>query len=776
MSTILIAALFQIASPAQAADTPITLQLAAPSPASVRVRLALMDNSGALQGERTIAFEKSKASATVPANVVSVRAMGPEIFSESGFLRKERPIDLLPLPTGIIRLDGVSAPEGLNLTLFAFGSVTPDSSPAAWDVVEIAHGKADGQAWTKFRLPAGHYAFAVERGPSSAVLLGEAQITPGQEAAVEARPIESRKLVVRVLEGVGKKSVKGARLVEISLDTPNRALTALLARRAGTTAENGLLDLGFVPAASPSRVRVSAPGFRIAMLKLGALFEEGRRDVVLAPNQDVEVRVTGLGGRRGETRPEVSLGRCRYQRGDGNCAPSAPTSRTLDENGRARYARVDGGYYQVELKVPGLGKTRQIVEVASEGDAEALVVEMALVAWTFRGAARLHSGAPVSAQVRAMEWVNSRGEGTAAETTSSEDGTFELKLVSQEGHKIGLSAKSEDPPAETTFMQTLPLAGSLRVMEGIELELDSTGLEIAIRDAHTNEPVRGCPVDVTWVGKDSGNGKGVGGISDSDGFVRAYGLAEGSVRATVHCEKFYSKDLGELDIVRDAVRHVDVLVEESRDLVLVASGEDGGPVAGATIFIVSPSRMRGVQTAGTTDAQGELRLRGDEYGGETAFVIAPGRALAIQILPAPASCDRPEDCRVPVLLRNPLPFAGLAVRTESGEPLSLYDLGFSGSGISIPAWILRTLLSVNGLPADVPAVPLEVPVTSFFPPGAYVVTSSQQKPDPRTQKLVWTDVSLGAFNIPLLEKVELLDPDGPPSAKAQEHLPAVAAR
>jgi hypothetical protein len=340
---------------------------------------------------------------------------------------------------------------------------------------------------------------------------------------------------------------------------------------------------------------------------------------------------------------------------------------------------------------------------------------------------------------------------------------------------MGLSAKSEDPPAETTFMQSLPLAETSRVMEGIELELDSTGLEIAVRDARTNAPVSGCPVDVTWFGKDSGNGKGVGGISDSDGLVRAYGLAEGSVRATVHCEKYYSKDLGDLDVVRDQVRHEDVLLEESRDLVLLATGDDGNPVAGARIFVSGSSRMRGIQTAGTTDNQGECRLRGDEYGGGTAYVIGVGRALAIRVLPSPASCDPPENCRVPVLLLNPFPFAGLAIRNESGKPLSLDDLGFFRNGISIPGWILKTMMSANGLPADMPAVPLEVSIPSFFPPGRYVITVGRQKLDPKTRKLAWTDVALGTFNVPSLEKIELLDPDGPLPAKAEERFAGIAA-
>jgi hypothetical protein len=609
-------------------------------------------------------------------------------------------------------------------------------------------------------------------------LLQIATAAPAANPPEMIGPPECRHLVIHVVDGATKESIKGARVMELSLDPPDRALSAFLAKRAGLAGENGFLDLGFIPAAAPSQLRISAPGFRTVTLKLGARFEEGKRDVVLVPNQDVEVRVTGLQVRRSEARPEVSLARCRYQGQNGGCGPTSPTSKTLDENGLARFPGLEGGLYEVEVRPPGLGKTHQHVEVASDGDVATLVVEIPLTLWTFHGTTRLHSGTLVSAQIRAVEWVDSRGGGVAAETTSSTDGTFELRVVSQASHKMGLSAKSEDPRAETNGMELIRLSEDSLTVDGVDLQLETTGLEVAIRDARTNQPVPGCEVGVTLLDSSRGN---FGGLeSDADGFVRAYGLSEGKVRATVQCEKYYAKELGVLDIVRDEVRHVDAFMEAAQDLVLAAVGEDGGPIVGASVSVAGPL-MSGVNfpgtrvsNAGITDAQGEILLQGDRYGGQTAYLIAPGRAVGIQILPTLSSCDKPEDCRVPVLLRNPSSFAGLAIRTESGKPLSLYEVGLSAGGISIPSSILRTLLSVNGLPADAPSTPLEVNVASFFPPGSYVVVVDQQRPDPKTKKLVWTELTLGAFNVPSLEKIELLDPDGPPPPKAQ--VTAVAAR
>jgi hypothetical protein len=255
------------------------------------------------------------------------------------------------------------------------------------------------------------------------------------------------------------------------------------------------------------------------------------------------------------------------------------------------------------------------------------------------------------------------------------------------------------------------------------------------------------------------------------------------VRVAANCEKHYAKDLGEVKVVRDEVRHVDVLVKGSQDFVLVATDENDTPVAGAAVLILaSPlsyyagvGRGGAVATAGSTDSQGEISIRGDRYGGMPAFVIAPGRALAIEILPAPVSCDRAEDCRVRVALRAPSPFAGLVVRSESGKPVSLDWLWFSRRGIPIPWQVLKDVLSANGLPVDAPSTPLDVRVASLLPEGGYFVTTMHRKPDPKTKRDVWTHANVGSFTLPSLERIELVDADGPPPANAREQLPATLA-
>lgn len=80
----------------------------------------------------------------------------------------------------------------------------------------------------------------------------------------------------------------------------NAAIVALLFQVAASGVSS-TVGGGLVPAASP------------LTLNLGTLFESGFRDVSLAPNQNLELRVTGLAGRRGEARPEVTLARCRIQ-------------------------------------------------------------------------------------------------------------------------------------------------------------------------------------------------------------------------------------------------------------------------------------------------------------------------------------------------------------------------------------------------------------------------------------------------------------------------------
>ena len=97
--------------------------------------------------------------------------------------------------------------------------------------------------------------------------------------------------------------------------------------------------------------------------------------------------------------------------------------------------------------MPGVGSTRETVEVARDGDVPILVVEMEVGEWTFRGTTQLHEGKAVPARVTAMEIVHGSGRGTAAEARSAADGSFELKVVSKAGNKVLLKAESDDPRA-----------------------------------------------------------------------------------------------------------------------------------------------------------------------------------------------------------------------------------------------------------------------------------------------------------------------------------------
>ena len=207
------------------------------------------------------------------------------------------PADMVSLPAGTVRVNGLAATAGNRPRLFsARTSPVEIRGPIDWEVPEAGRGVADGSPWSSFRLPAGKYVLLVEKGPLVPILKAEAEVTAGKETAITAREIEGRRLSVRIRDAA-KAPVRGGRLDATGAPPFDRALVALLSKRAGAAKEDGLLDLGLVPAEEPLTLRVSAPGHRAATLKLGARFEEGRRDVVLAPNQDVEVRVAGLAGR-----------------------------------------------------------------------------------------------------------------------------------------------------------------------------------------------------------------------------------------------------------------------------------------------------------------------------------------------------------------------------------------------------------------------------------------------------------------------------------------------
>jgi hypothetical protein len=608
-----------------------------------------------------------------------------------------------------------------------------------------------------------------------ALLLQIAPATPTVNSSTEMTgPVECRQLVIHVVDGFSKNSVKGARVLEFSFDPSDRVLSTFLAKRAGAAGENGLLDLGFIPAAAPLQVRVLASGFRIATLQLGARFDEGRRDLPLAPNQDVDVHVTGLAGRRGDARPEVSLARCSDQEMGSFCSePGVVRTLPLTAEGRARFPGVDGGFYRVELRVPGIGVTHRTIEVASEGDAPTVVVDLAVAEWTLNGTTHLHDGTPIAATISVAEAVPHEGATLAGATTSGVDGSFALHVLSTSGNSIGFHAEANNPKAVTKPNQSIQLSENALLVEGVDLELDATGLEVQVRDSKSNETLPGCSVTLMT----STLSRTGGGVTDSSGVFRDYGLADGFRSLKVKCEKHYAKDVGQVDVAPDELRHLDVVVDSSRDLTLVALDENGAPVAGATALVSAAASatyplINMGTPAGTTNAQGEIVLGGEEFAAMAVYVIAPGRALAMIVLPA--SCDSPESCRIPVFVHSPPAFAGLVVKKESGKALDPWFLSFTRSGITVPWNVLQEVLSANGLSMDAPANPIEIHAAGLLPEGTYIVTTPHRKPDSTDALPKWTTTTLGGFKVPSVEKVELFDPDGPPSPNAQ--VTAVAAR
>ncbi len=243
--------------------------------------------------------------------------------------------------------------------------------------------------------------------------------------------------------------------------------------------------------------------------------------------------MAGLAQRRGEARAEVTLARCRNQRPRSNCyAAENQERRALDDEGNARFRRLEGGFYDAQLHVPGLGATRQTVEVAADGDTPTLVVEMAVGEWTLRGTTRLHDGTPRPARLKAMEFVNGIGEGTAAEGTSAADGSFELKVISKAGNMIGLKAESDDPHAVANSTNPIKLDDVTRTVEDVVVELDATAIEVSVRDSRSGEPLEGCGFAST--GRRTGNRRTAAPSSRRTrmGVAREYSLAGGTVRPT----------------------------------------------------------------------------------------------------------------------------------------------------------------------------------------------------------------------------------------------------
>jgi hypothetical protein len=582
--------------------------------------------------------------------------------------------------------------------------------------------------------------------------------------AAAAAPPAARPLAVHVVDAA-KAPVRGAHVAVEPAVPAEMALAELLARRAGVSKADGVLDLGLVPADEPLALRIGAPGYRTGTLRLPAGFEAGRRDVVLVPNQDVEVRVTGLAVRKGEARPEVTLApdKARWPAAGG--VPPEPVRARLDGEGRARFRRVEGGFYDAELRVPGIGSTRETVEVARGGDAPAVVVDMAVGEWTVRGTAQLHDGRPVPARVTAVETGRGAVGGAAAGTRASADGTFELKVVSKAGRGLRIEAESDDPRAVSNASAPIPLDDARAVIEDVVVELDATAVEALVRDARSDEALPGCAVLVEQGEAGEPLPRRTVRTTDADGIAREDALSGGTVRLAVTCRGHYAKDLGDVAVARDETTRVDAALEPARDLVLSVVDEGRRPVPGASVFAPdgplsgygSSGRFGGVPLAGLTDDAGELSLEGEAYGGRLVFVVAPGRALAMRLLPAPASCDRPEDCRAVVGVAAPQPSAGVLVRSESGEEIRPVDLAIRSGPFPLPWAVLTAVLRVNGLDVDAPAPTLDLRVAGLLPGGVYSVALGRRKADPKTKKEIWVDVPLGTFSVPSLERVELVE-------------------
>jgi hypothetical protein len=337
--------------------------------------------------------------------------------------------------------------------------------------------------------------------------------------------------------------------------------------------------------------------------------------------------------------------------------------------------------------------------------------------------------------------------------------------VSKPGNEVLLEAQSDDPRTVSSPANPISLDSARPVIEDVLVELDATAVEVHVRDARSNEPLPGCAVLVDQERADEPFSRRTNRTTDADGIAREDALTGGAVRLNVTCRGHYAKDLGDVAVARDETKRVDVAVEPASDLVLSVVDEGGRPVPGASVFAPdgplsgygSSGRFGGVPLAGLTDDAGALPLEGEAYGGRLVFVVAPGRALGMRLLPAPASCDRPEDCRVVVGVAAPQTSAGVVVRSNSGEAIRPVDVAIRSGAFPLPWAVLTAVLQVNGLDVDAPASPLDLRIAGLLPEGAYSVALGRRKVDPQTKKEAWVDVPLGSFSVPSLERVELVE-------------------
>lgn len=753
--------------PLQLATGPVTLKARLPEGARIpeRTTIGWLDASGTPLGKSGVRLGSAGVAVTPPKGAVWVQALGPELFSRPSLTVVRETVELSLLPTGTLRVTGLSPSGELPLAYLAeLGAER--SAPASLFEARAASRSKDGTPTVSFRTPVGRYAVAFEDGAARvASRLAEVAIAPAAVTDVTVRVPEGRELVLRAVARESGTPVRGARLGRGAGETPEeRALQALLATRAEVSGSDGVVALGQVPADGPLGLRLVADGRRGATVKLPALFEAGRRDVTLAPNQSLEVSVRGLSLRRGDPRPDVSLSRCRSQSTTSSCLAQDPKTLPLPVEGPARFTGVPGGRYQVDLLLPPDRATRADVLISAESDApDTVSLELPVEEWTLRGTTRLRDGTPVRAEVLATEYVHGLGEGRASETHSREDGSFEIRVVSSTGRQIGLEARSDEPKGESRSGKLLDLRPEEPILEGLELELDSTGLEIAVRERRTGQPVPGCRVDLSWVGTESSGSSTSLVRTDAKGEVAQYGLAHGVVRVEPRCSSHAAVDPVQVTLPVGEVRRVELLVDRADDLTLTVLDPSARPVPGALVlglaeplywfqtwgFSASPSRI------GITDARGELTIGGNDWAGKPFFVVAEGRALAIRRFPRPGSCDSKEACGMTVRVEQRSVFAGLAVVRRKGKPPRSFEVAFSKDGIPIPEEVIQEAARANG--AEVLRVgrdPYDEQLPSYFESGTYMVRTYAKGQNPNASP---TLQPIGTVTVPLYERLELVD-------------------
>ena len=122
----------------------------------------------------------------------------------------------------------------------------------------------------------------------------------------------------------------------------------------------------------------------------------------------------------------------------------------------------------------------------------------------------------VVARVSAMEFVKGVGEGTAAETRSAADGSFELRVVSQAGNKILLKAESDDPRAVSARSTPIPLDAGRPSSKTSSSSSTRRRSRSPSRTRGRRAPP-GCPVQFDWEKTGESSYRGSQRTTDADG-------------------------------------------------------------------------------------------------------------------------------------------------------------------------------------------------------------------------------------------------------------------